>query len=55
MERFSFSHMCLVKRIEKKRNRKLFYLIEKKNEMTKKCNLYKFTLILLLKKKINSS
>ena len=50
MERFSFSHMCLVKRIEKKRNRKLFYLIEKKNEMTKKCNLYKFTLILLLKK-----
>ena len=50
MERFNFSHMCLVKRIEKKRNRKLFYLIEKKNKMTKKCNLYKFTIILLLKK-----
>ena len=28
--------MCLVGRIEKLRNRKLFYFVENKNEMTKK-------------------
>ena len=43
-----FHYVCLVGRKEKWKNIKLICLVEKKNKMTKKINLYEFILISLL-------
>ena len=45
-----FSHMCLVERIEKWRNRKLIYLVGEKKWEDEKWNWYKLTHMFLLKK-----
>ena len=45
-----FSHMCLVGRMEKWRNRKLIYLVGEKKWEDEKWNWYKLTYMFLLKK-----
>ena len=45
-----FSHMCLVGRMEKLRNRKLIYLVGEKKWEDEKWNWYKLTHMFLLKK-----
>ena len=43
--KFSFPHICLIRGMEKQKDEKLFYLIEKKNKMMKNAICKKINLL----------